>query len=70
MNTEASVFLASTPCKVLSAQVPELVFDVWCFGYNASIEPDLVPIFVFGHHSAAHKQLLSRRVVVIGDVVP
>lgn len=53
-----------------SVQVPELVFDVWCLSYNASIEPDLIPIFVFGHHSTAHIQLVSRRVVIIGNVIP
>lgn len=53
-----------------SVQVPELVFDVWRLSYNASIEPDLIAIFVFGHHSTAHIQLVSRRVVIIGNVVP
>ena len=53
-----------------SVQVPELVFDVWCLSYNASVEPDLIPIFVFGHYSTAHIQLVSRRVVIIGNMVP
>lgn len=64
--------LCSQPLLSLqsSVQVPELVFDVWCLGYNASIEPDLIPIFVLGHHSTAHIQLVSRRVVIIGNMVP
>lgn len=48
----------------------ELVLDVGGLGYNASVKPDLISILVFGHHSTAHKQFVSGRVVIIGNMVP
>lgn len=62
---------APTPLQsTIPVWVPELVLDVRGLSYNASIKPDLISIFVFGHHSTAHKQLVSRRVVIIGNMVP
>jgi hypothetical protein len=56
--------------STIPVQIPELVLDVRGLSYNASIKPDLISIFVLGHHSTAHKQLVSGRVVIIGNMVP